>query len=332
MLDYKGTLLLKRSELSQLLQIKDYIAVMENAFGIYAKQKSYGTGLLHLETDQVEYHIKAGGINLGKTYFGLKVNSNSFSGNKKTGLPNIKGAIILFDGENGYPLAIIDSIEITIKRTGATTAVAAKYLARNDSKVITVCGCGNQGRIQLEALKEVLPIRKVFAFDKDANAVAGYIKNMSAKLSLNIEPVENLKKAVQESDVVTTCTPSRQFFLPKEYVNPGTFIAAVGADSPEKQELEENLLVDNKVIVDILEQCSAVGELHHAIEAGLLTKEDVHGEIGDVIIGKIPARTSNNEIIIYDATGTAIQDTAAAATCFERAISAGAGRFINLFD
>jgi len=332
MLDYKGTLLLKRSELSQLLQIKDYIAVMENAFGIYAKQKSYSTGLLHLETDQVEYHIKAGGIKLGKTYFGLKANSNSFSGNKKAGLPNIKGAIILFDGENGYPLAIIDSIEITIKRTGATTAVAAKYLARNDSKVVTVCGCGNQGRIQLESLKEVLPISKVFAFDKDVNAVASYVKDMSAKLSLNIEPVENLKKAVQESDVVTTCTPSRKFFLLKEYVNPGTFIAAVGADSPEKQEIEENLLVDNKIVVDILEQCSAVGELHHAIEAGVLTKEDVHGEIGDVIIGKIPARTSNNEIIIYDATGTAIQDTAAAATCFERAIRAGAGRFINLFD
>jgi len=104
------------------------------------------------------------------------------------GLPNIKGAIILFDGENGYPLAIIDSIEITIKRTGATTAVAAKYLARNDSRVITVCGCGNQGRIQLESLKEILPINRVFAFDRDINTVGSFVKRMSEKLSIDIEP------------------------------------------------------------------------------------------------------------------------------------------------
>jgi alanine dehydrogenase len=332
MADYKGALILKRSELSGLLQIKDYIAAMENAFGTYAREKKLGTGLLHLESDQMEYHIKAGSLKTGRTYFGLKVNSSLFSGTLKKGIPKIKGVIILFDGESGYPLAVLDSIEITIKRTGATTAVAAKYLARKDSRVLTVCGCGNQGRIQLESLLEVLPITRVFAFDKDSDAVSGYVREMSEKTGIEILPVENLENAVRQSDVVTTCTPSRKYFLQERFVGPGTFIAAVGADSPEKQEIEEGLMLNNKVVVDILDQSAKVGELHHAIEAGLLGKENVHAEIGDIILGKASARTSDDEIIIYDATGTAIQDTAAAAICFEKALRAGAGRFINLFE
>jgi len=118
----------------------------------------------------VEFHIKAGGLRLGRTYFALKVNGSSFQNRERYDLPNIMGAIILFDGDNGYPLAVMDSIEITIQRTGAATAVAAKYLARTDATTATICGCGNQGRIQLKALKEVLPLERVYAFDMNREA------------------------------------------------------------------------------------------------------------------------------------------------------------------
>ena len=151
------------------------------------------------------------------------------------------------------------------------------------------------------------------------------------KNSLAITPETDLKKAAGQSDVIVTCTPSRKAFLLQEYVKPGTFIAGVGADSPDKQEIDPRLLSENKVVVDILEQCAHVGELHHALEAKLMTAKDVHGELGDVIAGKVSGRTSNEEIIIYDATGTALQDAAGAALCYEKAINTGKGILLNFF-
>lgn len=328
----RRTLLLKQNEVSSLLELKDYINCVENAFKMHAEGKSLGTGLLHFDSDDLEFHIKAGGLKLSKTYFGLKAAGSSPHNQEKYGLPNNLGVIILYDGHNGYPLAIFESIEITIKRTGAATAVAAKYLARPDSRIVTICGCGTQGKIQLESLKAVLPIERAYAFDMDENKAKKYGVEMSRKLSIEVIPEMNLEKATGQSDVIVTCTPSRKYFLLENYVKPGTFVAAVGADSPEKQELEASLLSGNMVVVDILDQCARVGDLHHAIDAGLMTKEDTRGEIGEVIIGKISGRVSDDEIAIYDATGTALQDVAAAAACYEKAVEAGKGQLVNFFE
>jgi ornithine cyclodeaminase/alanine dehydrogenase-like protein (mu-crystallin family) len=110
----------------------------------------------------------------------------------------------------------------------------------------------------------------------------------------------------------------------------GTFIAAVGADSPDKQELDPALMRGNKVVADILEQCATIGELHHALEKGLLTRAEVHAELGEVVTGRKPGRTSEEEIIIFDSTGTALQDAAAAAIVYEKAVSDGSGVMLNL--
>jgi alanine dehydrogenase len=331
LLNPQGTLLLTRSELSALADLNDYIAAIEEAFRLYAEGKSLEPGLLHVDSGEVEFHIKSGGLKLSRTYFALKANGSCFTNMERHGLPNIMGAILLFDGDNGSPLAIVDSIDITIKRTGAATAVAAKYLARKDSKTVTICGCGNQGRIQLRSLAEVLPLEQVFAYDSNPEAAKRYAEEMAHDLSLPIALEPDLKKAARQSDVIITCTPSRKAFLLQEYVNPGTFIAGVGADSPDKQEIDPQLLAENKVVVDILEQCAQVGELHHALEGGLMTTEEVHGELGDVIAGKVPGRTSIEETIIYDATGTALQDAAGAALCYEQAIKTGKGILLNFF-
>ena len=328
----QGTLLLNQNDIASLLELEDYIKSVEDAFRLHAEGKSLGTGLLHFDSGDLEFHIKAGGLKLAKTYFGLKVAGSSFRNMEKFGLPNILGVIILFDGLTGYPVAIVESIEITIKRTGAATAVAAKYLARKDSKVATICGCGIQGKIQLESIKAVLPLQKAYAYDSDKEKAVSYCTEMSQKISMEVIPEFNLTRALEQSDVVITCTPTKEYYLLKKDVRPGTFVAAVGADSPEKQELEASLLPGNKVVVDILEQCVEVGDLHHAIEAGLMTKEDVHGEIGEVIIGKVPGRTSDDEITIYDATGTALQDVASAAKAFEKAAVAGIGSLVNFFE
>ncbi len=326
-----GTLLLERSEIAELLTLEECIERVEQAFRQHAAGPRYGTGLLHLETGEVEFHIKAGGLPSRRSYFALKANGSCFQNMERFGIPNIMGVIILFDGDTGYPLAVMDSIEITLKRTGAGTAVAAKYLALPDCTTATICGCGNQGRIQLEALRKVLPLQRAYAFDCDFARAKKFAKEVSERLSLEVVGTADLQQALLHSRVVVTCTPSKKHYLPKSLVQPGTFIAAIGADSPGKQEIEPNLMVGNKVVVDLLDQCAAVGELHHALEAGLLTKEDVYAELMDILAGKLPGRASEEEIIVYDATGTALQDVAAAALAYERAIQIGMGSFFAFF-
>jgi ornithine cyclodeaminase/alanine dehydrogenase-like protein (mu-crystallin family) len=224
----------------------------------------------------------------------------------------------------------MDSIEITILRTGAATAVAAKHLARPESRVATVCGCGNQGRVQLRALARVLRLERVYAFDVDEERARQFAEALSAELALEISPVTDLSQAVSRSDVCVTCTPSRAPLVRREDLRPGTFIAAVGADSPDKQELEPAILASSTLVVDVLEQCAEIGELHHALEKRLMRREEVHAELGDIVAGLKPGRISDREIAVFDSTGTALQDVAAAAAVYEKAIRLGSFRQIDL--
>jgi alanine dehydrogenase len=276
------------------------------------------------------FHIKAGLLELGRPYFVAKVNANFPQNTKRFGLPLIQGVIVLCDAENGCPLALLDSMEITIIRTGAATGLAAKYLARRDAKVATICGCGNQGRITLKALAAVRRLTRAYAFDIDEASARRFADELSTETGIEVSAVSDLAQAIKGSDICVTCTPSKRYFLNHEFISPGTFIAAVGADNPEKQEIDPALLVSNKIIVDSLEQCATIGELHHALEQGLVTKADVHAELGEVIAGKKAGRTSDEEIIIFDSTGTALQDVAAAAIVYERAVSVGMGMVMDL--
>lgn len=324
-----GTLLLTRNEISALLQFSDYFEAVEAAFKAHAENRSLAQGLLHLDSCGGEFHVKGGGLQLGKTYFAFKINGGFYQNAKLYGLPNIIGTIALCDGESGYPLAIMDSGEITRQRTAAAAAVAAKRLARPDAKTITICGCGTQGQAQLSAMTWLLPIRKAYAFDVDVSQRERFAAKLSQELEIPVDPVHEPGLAVRESEVVVTCTPSRRPYIKPTDVSPGTFIAAMGADSPEKQELDTSVLTSGKLVVDILAQCEKVGELHHALEAGEMRREDVHAELGEIIAERKTGRTSRDEITIFDSTGTALQDVAAAATVYEKAIAAKVGTRFN---
>jgi alanine dehydrogenase len=327
----QGTMLLSRADVSSLLSLNDCVEVVENAFRAYAQGKTLSLGLLHVDAPDGEFHIKAGGPAQPRTYFGLKVNAGFFQNRQRFGLPNIQGTIILCDGDNGYPLALMDSTAITINRTGATTAVAAKYLARPDSRSVTICGCGTQGRIQLRALEHILPIEVAHAFDFEVAIAEKFASDMSRELGIRVDAVSDLGSATGSSDVCVTCTPAKTYFLNEEDVPPGMFVAAIGADSPEKHEIDPRLMASSKVVVDILDQCVEVGELHHAIAQGLIGREQVHGELGEVIVGEKPGRTSDDEITIFDSTGTGLQDAATAAAVYERAVQMGKGTFFDFF-
>jgi alanine dehydrogenase len=325
-----STTLLARSDIRRLLPFDQYFEVIENAFRLQAEGKTSKPGLMHLDSGSGEFHIKLCTMNSGHRYFCIKVNGGFFQNQARFGMPNIQGAILLCDGENGYPLAAMDSGEITMKRTGAAAAVAAKYLARRDCATVTICGCGVQGRVQLRAMKQIFPITKAFAFDLDANRAREFAVEMSSALGVAVEAVSRLEGCTRESDLWVTCTPSRSFYLTCEHVSPGSFIAAMGADSPDKQELYPSLLKGNRVVVDSLEQCVQVGELHHAISSGM-SVSDVDAELCQIVAGKKPGRKNSQEIIIFDGTGTAFQDAAVAIAIYEEALRTGTGQSIDFF-
>lgn len=319
------TLVLSRSDVARLLTLDECIGAVEAAFRLQGERRIAPPGILGTHVAGGGFHIKTAVLPLARDYFAAKVNGNFPANGQRFGLPTIQGVVFLADGRNGEPLAVMDSIEITILRTGAATAVAAKHLARLNSKVATVCGCGNQGRIQLRALSRVLRLEKAFSWDLDASRARALAEELSAELGIEMESTEDLARAVPMSDVCVTCTPSHAPFLQREQLRPGAFVAAVGADSPDKQELDPSILSSGTVVVDVLDQCATIGELHHVLEAGLMTREGVHAELGEIVAGRKPGRRSDDETIVFDSTGTALQDAAAAVLVYEKAIRDGIG-------
>jgi alanine dehydrogenase len=327
-----GTLVLTRDDVSRVLRLPDCIEAVERAFARQARGETIPSDVLGRHVAGGAFHVKSAGLlNAadGRPVFAAKVNAN-FPGNPdRCGLPTIQGVIALFDASDGRVLALLDSIEITSLRTAAATAVAAKYLAPNHTTV-TICGCGAQSRDQVRALTCVRSVNRVMALDLDAQRARRFAEDMAAELGLEVRVVGGLNDAAGETGIWVTCTPAPRWYLGRAHVAAGAFVAAVGADNPEKQEIEPELLADSAVVADALEQCATMGELHHAIHAGLMRREDVRAELADVVSGKRAGRTSPDEIVVFDSTGTALQDVAAAAQVYELARASGVGLTVRL--
>jgi alanine dehydrogenase len=320
------TRLLTRSDVRRLLPLSDCIDAVETALRRSAAAEDPPARLLGLHVPGGGFHVKAAAMG---GHFAAKLNAN-FPGNPGRGLPTIQGVVVLSDAADGRVLAIMDSMEITILRTAAATALAARHLARRDAAVATVCGCGAQGAAQLAAVVAARPVTRAFVHDRDHATAVRFARERARALGISVEPTRDLAGAARQSDIVVTCTPSRAPLIGLADVRAGTFVAAVGADSDDKQEIHPALLAASTVVVDNLEQCAAIGDLHHALVAGLLTRDGVHAELGQVIAGLRRGRISADEIIVFDSTGTALQDVAAAAMVYERACAATAGATVDL--
>lgn len=326
----RTTLVLTRRDVSRLLDIRDCIDAVEEAFRMHAAGASVPPGVLGAHVAGGGFHVKTAGLLGDARVFVTKVNAN-FPGNAaRHGLPTIQGVVVLFDLEAGRPLAILDSMAITGLRTAAATAVAARHLARPDAELVTLCGCGEQARYQLRALAAVRPLRRALACDTNADRAACFAREMSFELGMEVAAVADLTGAARRSDIIVTCTPAHRWVLGRADVSPGAFVAAVGADHPKKQELEPALLASSTVVVDALEQCAVMGDLHHALDAGAMTRSDVHAELADVVAGLRPGRRTAEEIVVFDSTGTALQDAAAAWLVYTRAVECGAGLPVEL--
>jgi alanine dehydrogenase len=322
----EGPLLLSRSDVEELLSLTECIEAVENVFRWQGEGKIPAPGILGVKAARGGLHVKAGFLPGDPGYIVAKLNTNFLENAAAFGLPTIQGVIVVFEANNGAVLAILDSMEITTKRTAAASAVAAKYLARQNSRVATICGCGRQAAAQLRALCAALPLKKIFALDQKEEVARNFAATLSIKCK--IDPVRDLSEAIRQSDVLVTCTPSHQFFVPQEEVKAGTFIAAIGADADEKQEIDPALMASAKVIVDSVDQVCTIGDTHHAIAAGLMERGNIYAELSEIVAGRKPGRTHADEIIVFDSTGVAIEDAIAAVTVYKKAI---AGTMDNRF-
>jgi ornithine cyclodeaminase/alanine dehydrogenase-like protein (mu-crystallin family) len=321
-----ATLVLTRAEIAALMTPGDYRRAVEAGFRAAAEGRAAAPEPMHILGDGGTFHTK--GARVGR-FVAIKTNGN-FPGNReRCGLPTIQGVVVLCDAEDGRVLALMDSIEITLQRTAAASAVAAERLARPGARRIAICGCGDQALPQLIALKDVLPIDAGFAWDRDL-ARAGALAAAAAGLGIVLSPTGDLARATDGAEVIVTCTTAREPFLGPEHVAPGAFVAAVGADSPDKSELKPDLFRGATVVVDLKSQALAMGDLRHAVAAGAIGAAQVHAELGEVVAGTRPGRTRDDEIAIFDSTGTALQDVASAARLYELACAREAGRAVDL--
>jgi ornithine cyclodeaminase/alanine dehydrogenase-like protein (mu-crystallin family) len=319
------TLVLTAADVRDALDIGACIDVVEDAFRRLAPGDVIPPGVLGSPAPGGGFHVKTAGIRRDRLYYAAKVNAN-FPRNPDTrGLPTIQGVIALFDAETGELLALMDSIEITGLRTAAASAVAARHLARPDAERLLIIGCGTQGLHHARALLRVRPVSRIQLADRSPAAAERMARMLRSEVDAAVEIVDDFRAAARAADIVVTCTPSGKPLLDVDDLPPAGFVAAVGADSAEKQEIATGALARCAVVVDILDQCAEIGELRHGIAGGVMTRDDVRAELSEVVAGGAVGRFAPGETILFDSTGTALEDVAAAAYVYERAAARDQG-------
>jgi ornithine cyclodeaminase/alanine dehydrogenase-like protein (mu-crystallin family) len=314
---------LGRVDIERLMAPGDYIAPVEAAFRAAKEGRAEAPFPMRIPAVGGAFHAKGALLRDGRDVVAVKVNAN-FPGNPARGLPTIQGAILLADAQDGSLLALLDSIEITARRTAAASAIAAKHLARKDASRLGIVGCGGQARAQVEALCSILPLRAVLAFDLDRAKASAFSADMEGRLGVRVETASDMRN-LRTCDVIVTCTTSRAPFLEAAHVGPGAFVAAVGADDPEKSEIAPALMGHARIVVDVLDQCLDMGDLRHAVAAGAVTAGDVHADLGGLVTGERPGRVDDREVFVFDSTGVALQDAACALAVQARALERGIG-------
>jgi len=311
-------LLLSRNAISKLATTRDYLTAIQSAFADLAAGRFDVPPVGHVPGVGGMFHIKCAQRTGSPALAAIKVNGNFPNNRMHHDLPTIQGFVALLDAEHGCVLALMDSIEITARRTAAATALAAKYLAKPGSRSLAVIGCGVQALYHVEALRDVAPIESVVFCDPH-DAAADAFGTRVRELGLRSRRVSEARTAARGADIVVTVTTSTQPVLGPADIAPGTLVAGVGADNPSKHELDAELLKASHVIADSVAQASTMGDLHHAIAAGVMTITEVQGELADVVSGRIAGRSNGDERWVFDSTGLSIQDLAAAEMIYERA-------------
>jgi ectoine utilization protein EutC len=326
------TIILTESQLRDCVQLdRGVIEAIEEAFSRLARGGVVMPPIMRVDVaeNNGELDVKSAYVP-GLDSFAVKMSSGFFD-NHKLGLPSLSGLMILFSARTGRPQAVLlDNGYLTDVRTGAAGAVAARYLARQHITTAGVIGAGMQARCQMAALQQVRPFQRLLVYSQTAVSVEKYIADMSDKLGVEVIAAAGPEQVVRESDVVVTTTPARQPLIQADWLHPGLHITAMGSDAEVKQELAaEALTRANLLVCDRKSQAFRLGELHHALEAGLLNEDSPIVELGEITAGLVNGRTDDSQITICDLTGTGVQDTAVALLAYQRATAQEMGSVIG---
>lgn len=323
-------LLLKEQEIKPLLEVNEVLEAVEQAF------REKGEGGVQMPPKTYLYYEKYNGdLRIMPAYIeSMEISAvkvvNVHPDNRIFNLPTVMALIILIDPKTGAPQAIMDGTEITAMRTGAAAGVATKYLSRRDAGRLGIVGAGVQGSKQLDFIVNVRNIMEVKVYDLREEAKANFIQRAREKHpTLRVVAAESIEEAVRNQDIICTVTPSRKPIVMNEWVDDGTHINAIGADAPGKEELDPAILKRAMIIVDDWKQAIHSGEINVPVSKGLITERDIHGELGEVIVGKKKGRTTNAEITIFDSTGLAIQDATVAKLVYKKALEEGIGSWFE---
>lgn len=331
---------LNQEVLEEVLEMPAVIKAIEEVYTLKAEKKTSLFPMVFHEFDPgvADMDIKSGHLK-GADIFGLKLVS-WYGDNKDKNLPLLIGTTMIFDANTGVPLAILNADHITGMRTGAAGAIGAKYLAKKDAKTLLMIGTGHIAQFEIAATLhaidsiETVIVHDPMSFEKTEIYTESLsdklMKNFNIHKSIQIIASENLEQSVSLSDVIITATPSRKAMIQKSWVKPGTHISCVGADMSGKQEIDERLFKDNIVVVDDIKQALEVGETETAYKKGIISKEDIHSEMGEVILGKVKGRQSDHDITIFDTTGIALQDLMTSKIALELAEEKNLGIVIDL--
>ena len=254
-----------------------------------------------------------------------------FDDNPAQGLPLIHALVVVVDATTGRPAAVMDGTYLTALRTGAASGAATDLLAREETHVVAVFGAGAQGHTQLEAVCAVRPIQEVWIHDVAPGRAAAYAAEMSQQLSLTVRAAETPAEAVRQADVICTATTSTRPVFTDADVRPGTHVNAIGAYTPQMQEIPAETVVRAKVVIDHRKASLAeAGDLLLPLRQGLMTEDHIYAELGEIAAGLKPGRTSPEEVTLFKSVGVAVQDVAAASAVLEAARRLGLGTEVTL--
>jgi ornithine cyclodeaminase len=328
----KPIVVLNENEIRQCVSLNEE-ALMEVAKGFTALAKGDVTLPPILRVDIPENHgevdVKTAYIH-GLDSFAIKIAAGFFE-NYKLGLPTGSGMMMLINTKTGNPVAILlDNGYLTDVRTGIAGAIAAKYLAPKQVRVVGVIGSGMQARYQIRALRLVRDFSQLWVYGIVEGEVERYAEEMTQELEVEVFKAKDAETVLRKSEVVVTTTPSKEPYLRAQWLHPGLHITCMGSDSEDKQELYPDVFTRaDRIVCDRKSQVFRLGELHHALEAGVITNEDVVIELGELTSGRMPGRETEDEITICDLTGVGVQDTQIARLAYVRAVELGLGLSIE---
>jgi len=328
-MDDRSTLLLTSQEVDAEMPMGELIGALEDAFGAYAREEAQMPPKSYIDLPQYNGDFRSMPAYLDAADWdaaGIKWVNVHPDNPDDHDLPTVMGTVIYSDPETAYPLAIMDGTVLTKKRTGAAAGVATDHLAVEDATSLGLVGAGSQAHTQLEAISQVRDIEEGVVSDVDPAAVQDFIDAYDEEFEVR----EGSISEAGHCDVLSTVTPVESPIVSAEDVGEHTHVNAMGADAEGKHELADDLLLNAKLVIDNYEQCTHSGEINVPWSAGVLGDDDLYGELGDVVIGDLAGRTDDDGVTVFDSTGLAIQDVAAAHVVYEHALEHDIGNDFDL--